>query len=146
MQWKGHLPAGKTFDQPIIQLDVQPTVLAAAGIAAKPEDKFDGINLLPYLNGEKSDAPHQSLYWRFGKQRAVRSGDWKLVEAGNGPQLFNLKEDIGEQTDLAEKQPEKLKELETLYAAWNKDNIEPKWKGGGAAGKKKAEAKKAKKN
>jgi arylsulfatase A-like enzyme len=127
VQWKGHLPAGKTFDHPAIQIDVQPTVLAAAGIEARPEDKFDGVNLLPYLTGEKKDAPHQALFWRFGPQRAVRSGDWKLVEAGDGVQLFNLKDDISEKTDVATKNPEKLKELEAAYVAWNKDNVEPKW-------------------
>lgn len=145
VQWKGQLPAGKTFDHPVIQIDVVPTVLAAVGIATKTEDKFDGVNLLPYLKGEKSDAPHQALFWRFGPQRAVRSGNWKLVEAGEGPQLFNLQEDIGEQTDVAAKHPEKLQELEALYVAWNKDNIEPKWIPGNPARfqQKKGERKKA---
>jgi arylsulfatase A-like enzyme len=148
VQWKGTLPAGKTYDHPVIQLDIQPTALAAAGIAARPEDKFDGVNLLPYLKGEKNDPPHQALFWRFGPQRAVRSGDWKLVEAGNGPQLFNLKEDIGEQTDVAAQHPEKVKELEALYAAWNKDNVEPKWVPGDPARflKNKGERKKARDN
>lgn len=127
MQWKGRLPAGKTYDQPVIQLDVVPTALAAAGVPSASTDKFDGVNLLPFLSEEKKEAPHEALYWRFGPQRAIRSGDWKLVEAAEGVQLFNLRENISEQTDLAAKQPEKVKELETLYAAWNKDNIEPKW-------------------
>ena len=142
LNWKGHLPAGKTYDQPIIQLDIQPTVLAAAGIETK--DKFDGVNLLPYLSGDKTGAPHESLFWRFGQQRAVRSGDWKLVEAGSGPQLFNLKDDIGEQTDLAAKNPDKLKELEASYVSWNKDNIAAKW-GPANNGAKKNKAEKAEK-
>lgn len=133
VQWKGHLPEGKTYDHPVIQLDIQPTVLAAAGIATTSEDKFDGVNLLPYLRGEKSSSPHEALFWRFGPQRAVLSGEWKLVEAGAGPQLFNLNDDLGEQTDLATKFPEKLKELESLYANWNKDNIDPKWVPGNPA-------------
>lgn len=145
MQWKGKLPAGKTYDNPIIQIDVQPTVLAAAGVAAKPEDKFDGVNLLSYLTGENKDAPHTSLFWRFGPQRAVRSGDWKLVEAGDGVQLFNLKDDISEKNDVAAKNPEKLKELESQYAAWNKGNIAPKWVPGDPARfQKKTERKKNK--
>ena len=57
MQWKGKLPAGKVDDRPVIQLDVQPTVLAAAGVEAKSDWKLDGVNLLPYLTGEKKDAP-----------------------------------------------------------------------------------------
>jgi len=143
VHWKGHLPAGKTYDQPIIQIDVLPTVLAAAGIEVDAKAKLEGVNLLPYLSGEKTTPPHEALYWRFGPQRAVRSGDWKLVEAGDGVQLFNLKDDIGEKTDLAPQNAAKVKELETLYAAWNKDNIEPKWVPGDPARflKKKAKAK-----
>lgn len=133
VNWKGKLPTGQVYDQPVIQLDVQPTVLAAAGIAAKAEDKFDGVDLLPYLTKKKEGSPHEGLFWRFGPQRAVRSGDWKLVEAGEGVQLFNLKDDIGEQTDVAAKNPAKVKELEERYVAWNKDNIDPKWVPGNPA-------------
>lgn len=127
VQWKGKLPAGKVYDAPVIQLDVQPTVLAAAEIQPDAEHKSDGVNLLPYLSGEKAEAPHQALFWRFGKQRAVRSGDWKLLDTGEGVKLYNLKDDIGEQKDLAAAQPEKLKELEAAYAEWNKSNQEPTW-------------------
>lgn len=127
VQWKGKLPAGRTYDQPVIQLDIQPTALAAAGIETPADAKFDGVNLLPYLNGEKTEAPHEALYWRFGQQRAVRSGDWKLVENAEGVKLFNLGNDIGEKNDLASEQPDKLKELEALYAKWNEGNVPPSW-------------------
>lgn len=130
VQWKGKLPAGKTYDHPIIQLDIQPTALAAAGVEPSADAKFEGVNLLPYLTGEKVEAPHQALFWRFGQQRAVRSGEWKLVEAGQGVQLFNLTNDIGEKQDVAAEHPEKLKELEAAYAEWNKSNVEPAWRPG----------------
>jgi arylsulfatase A-like enzyme len=122
MQWKGKLPAGKTYDHPIIQLDILPTALAAAGSSIDPSWKFDGVNLLPYLTGEQSGSPHQTLYWRFGRQWAVRDGDWKLVVANGGsgsPELYNLAADIGEATDLARKQPDKVRELQALYDRWN---------------------------
>lgn len=142
IQWKGHLPAGKVDDRPVIQLDIHPTALAAAGVGVPPSGgatgqpakagtpALDGVNLLPYLSGQKSDSPHSGLYWRFGRQRAVRMGDWKLNDMGDGPRLFNLTSDIGEQTDLAAKEPAKLQELETAYAAWNKANVEPTWRAG----------------
>ena len=126
MQWKGKLPAGQTFDHPIIQLDVLPTALAAAGVAADPSWKLDGVNLLPYLTGEKSGAPHQTLYWRFGEQWAIRHGDWKLVVARTGsgqPELYNLAEDIGEQSNLAARNPEKVRELQALYDRWNAEQV-----------------------
>lgn len=127
MQWKGRLPAGKVYEHPIIQLDIAPTALAAAGVALPTDAKFDGVNLLPYLTAEKSDAPHGELFWRFGVQRAVRGGDWKLIDTGEGAKLFNLVADIGEQNDLAAREPDKVKQLEAAYAQWNKSNIEPTW-------------------
>src|SRR5205085_1332754 len=65
VQWKGHLPAGKVDNRPVIQLDIHPTALAAAGLEIKPEWKLDGANLLPFLAGENQQPPHEALYWRF---------------------------------------------------------------------------------
>lgn len=143
IQWKGHLPAGKVDERPIIQLDILPTILAAANVEAKPEWKLDGVNLLPYLKGEKTEVPHEALYWRFGQQIAIRKGDWKLVKGagggkggdGNGvanvqgAELYNLKSDIGEQANLAEKEPEKVRELAAQWEKWNSELIAPKWGG-----------------
>ena len=70
--WPGTLPAGKTYEAPVIQLDILPTALAAAGVTLKPEWKLDGVDLLPYLSGKKKDNPHDTLYWRFGQQMAIR--------------------------------------------------------------------------
>ncbi len=126
VQWKGHLPAGKVDDRPIISLDIAPTTLAAAGAAT--DAKLEGVNLLPYLSGEKAEAPHAAgLFWRYGKKHAARMGDWKLTDNGDGAKLYNLAQDIGEKTDLAAQHPEKLKELEAAYAAWNGKNIPPGW-------------------
>src|SRR5262249_58579461 len=70
VQWKGHLPAGKVYDQPVIQLDVLPTVVAAASGEVSPDWKLDGVNLLPFLKGETQAQarPHETLYWRFGTE------------------------------------------------------------------------------
>jgi arylsulfatase A-like enzyme len=147
LRWKRGLPAGKTYDQPVIQLDFVPTVLAAAGVKLDPATKLDGVDLLPYLRGDKAGAPHDALYWRFGGQMAVRAGDWKLVKAVTGggraggggaasrrekatvegAKLFNLKDDIGEQTDLAAKHPDRVKELAALWQKWNAELIDPAW-------------------
>ena len=81
VQWKGKIPAGKTYDHPIIQLDILPTALAAAGGKVDPAWKLDGVDLLPYLTGKNTGKPHETLYWRFGEQWAIRHGDWKLVVA-----------------------------------------------------------------
>lgn len=128
MQWKGRIPAGKVLDQPVIQLDLHPTALAVAGVPVPTEAKLDGVNLLPYLTGENPGAPHDALFWRFGAQRAVRKGDWKLTDLGDGPKLFNLATDIGEKDNLAAVHPGKVQELEADYKAWNAKNVDAKWK------------------
>ena len=143
VQWKGQLPAGKVYDHPVIQLDVLPTALAIAGVETKAEWNLDGVNLLPYLEGKNTAAPHEALYWRLGEQMALRQGDWKLVRydpAADGAKgnataskLYNLADDIGESNDLAAKQPEKLKELEAVWQKWNAENAKPLW-GPGAKG------------
>jgi arylsulfatase A-like enzyme len=132
MQWKGHLPAGKVYEHPVIALDICPTILAAVG--AEIPKELDGVNLLPYLTGEAKGEPHTALFWRYGRQWAVRAGDFKLVccpqEFGSEePQLFNLAEDIGEKTNLAPKMPQKVEELKAMYDEWNAKNIPPKWGG-----------------
>jgi hypothetical protein len=112
-----------------ISLDVVPTVLAAVGRPAKPEDKLDGVDLMPYLSGEKSGRPHDVLYWRFHAKQAIRSGDWKLVKEQRQDrwELYNLADDIGESKNLAEKMPEKVKELEKAWQEWNSQLQAPKW-------------------
>jgi arylsulfatase A-like enzyme len=162
MQWKGRIPAGKVDDRPVIQLDILPTALAAANVPVSADWKLDGVNLLPYVTGEKSGLPHDALYWRFGQQIALRAGDWKLVKgvgskgvegvelkakAGTeGAELYNLKNDIGEKNDLAAKEPGKFKELAALWDKWNSELVDPKWvptrAGGGKAGKGKKKANK----
>jgi arylsulfatase A-like enzyme len=128
IQWKGQLPAGKVDDRPIISLDILPTALAAAGVAG--DEALEGVNLLPYLTGKSKEAPARALCWRYGKVHAVRIGDWKLTDNGDGEKLYNLATDIGEKNDLAAKEPGKFKELKAAYDKWNAKNIAPKWGAG----------------
>ena len=131
MQWKGHLPAGKVYEKPVISIDILPTALAAAGAEVDADAKLDGVNLLPYLDGSKEGQPHESLFWRFGEQWAVRHGDWKQVASRPDklkPMLFNLAEDVGEAKDLSGEHPDKADELKGLWDDWNEKNVDAKWK------------------
>jgi arylsulfatase A-like enzyme len=132
VQWKGRLPAGKTYDLPVMNIDVMPTVLAAAGKPAGQADKnggrIDGVDLVPFLSGASAGRPHETLFWRFGGQWAARKGDWKLVvsKGGSGrPELYDLAADPGEKTDRAGSEPARVAELQALYNAWNVEQATP---------------------
>jgi arylsulfatase A-like enzyme len=139
--WKDHLEAGRVDHRPIIQLDVLPTALSAAGISVKPGE-FDGVDLMPFLTGAAKGEPHDALYWRLGGMMAVRRGDWKLVKTRDGPLvdvdpsalrdlssagLYNLAEDIGENLDQAARRPDKAKELADLWQKWSREMSMPAW-------------------
>lgn len=123
LQWKDRLPAGGTFELPVSALDLLPTAVAAAGGQVASDWKLDGVNLLPYLTGADKRCPHPTLYWRMGGQYAIRHGDWKMIveKDSKKPRLFNLANDIGENTNLSAAEPEKLKELMALYETWAAD-------------------------
>ena len=128
VRWKGTLPAGGVFRRPVSSLDVAATALAAAGLATEGGASLDGVDLLPFLTRERSDDPHPALFWRMGPQSAARVGDWKLVVRGGGEaQLFDLASDIGENVDLAARDPERLAELRRAYDAWNAENVPARW-------------------
>ncbi len=147
VSWKGKLPAGSTYDRPVIQLDILPTALAAAGVEAEPDWKLDGVNLLPALKGEAVGPPHEALYWRLGEQSAIRKGDWKLVRydatidtpgvrstpgaKATPPRLYNLADDISETKDLSAENPEKLAELQADWQVWDAQLARPLWGPGG---------------
>src|SRR5436190_82398 len=144
-QWKGTFPAGKTYDLPVMNLDVMPTIVTAAGGKVDPSWKLDGVDLMPYVTGVNKARPHETMYWRYGPQWAVRQGDMKLVvsKGGSGqPELYNLAADFAESKDLAAAQPEKAKQLQALWNAWSAEQAEPSAPDAPAGGKKAAKNKK----
>jgi arylsulfatase B len=130
-QWKGTLPKGKVYRQPVISLDVFATAAALAKATLPKNKKFDGVNLIPYLTGEKKEPPHQKLFWRIGTRAALRVGDWKLLRQGKRAvgswELYDLAKDIGEKKSLASTQPAKLEELKTVWEKMNAEMIDPVW-------------------
>lgn len=133
MQWPGVIKPGSVYSQPAISMDITATAVAAAGADAA---ELEGVNLLPYLSGQRSGAPHPTLYWRCrtrSNNYAARQGDWKFVYSTEGADvpgprqtpaknmLFNLATDPSEQHDLAAQYPEKLAALIKLYEAWSDD-------------------------
>ncbi|MFC5456350.1 sulfatase [Prosthecobacter fluviatilis] len=128
VSWPAKIKPGK-YEQPVIALDFLPTSLAAADSADLTPKNLDGVNLLPFLSGEKSTAPHDTLFWRTGGpggNNAVRRGTMKLVRLGKAePELYDLSTDIGESQNLAVEKPEVVKELVAAIAEWEKGTIAP---------------------
>ena len=133
VQWKGHLPAGVDYENPVHSLDIMATIAELAQAPNDTDRPLDGVNLVPYLTGKNPGKPHDTIYLRkFDEQRfAVRHGDYKLVLHNEGwkPQLYNLKKDIGETKNIAASMPEKVQEIDRLRKKWNSQLIEPRFLG-----------------
>jgi arylsulfatase A-like enzyme len=122
--------AGSTCDDRVISTDVFPTLLAMCGLAPRPKDHVDGVNVLPALRGGR--LPERPLFWHYphyGNQggapfSAIRLGDWKLIafhDARQGSELYDLATDPAEQHNLAKQQPAKVTELRARLDAWKKE-------------------------
>jgi arylsulfatase A-like enzyme len=114
-RWPGRIKPGTVSDQVWAFWDFLPTAAALAG--AKLPEKTDGISMLPALLGKKQTNQHEFLYWEFheqGSKQAVRMGDWKAVRLAPGKplELYNLKTDLAETTDVAAEQPEVIAKIE----------------------------------
>lgn len=129
VEWPGHISAGTTYGKPVSSLDVVPTVLAAAGLPV-PDDT-DGVNLVPFLAGDRStDQPHDALFWRFGGTKVVREGDLKLLKIHGQPdELYDLAVDAAESKNLAPDRGEDVARLTDALAAWERGTTPPRWTG-----------------
>ena len=129
VRWPGVTKPGSVSASPIISTDFFPTILELAGIKYQPPTRIDGVSFTTALRGKPHD--RGAIYWHYphyGNQGcaptgAVREGDWKLIEwyEDGKLELFNLKKDIGEKSDLAKKYPDKVKTLATQLAKWRKE-------------------------
>lgn len=126
--WPKGLPRGRAYSQPVMHIDLLPTILAAAGVKIPGDREPDGVNLLPYLQGKIDRPPHDVLFWgrRDGSRFAVRRGHWKLVREGDTGQarpqlgLYNLREDAEEKQNLLREEPEIAEQLLVRYREWAK--------------------------
>jgi arylsulfatase A-like enzyme len=137
MSWPNGLPAGQTYKLPVSSLDLAPTITALAGAPA-PAQGYDGVDLMPYLCGEKKGRPHEIMYWRRDSDYAIRVEDWKLAWNDGRPngtrtsELFNLADDPNEKTDLIKQYPEKATNLQKMFDDWDSKLPDNEWWGGPA--------------
>ena len=128
VKWPKSGKPGTVCDQPVISTDFYPSILEMVGLPQRPEQHMDGESIAPLVKGGKEIA-RKAIYWHFphysnhGMQSpggAVRMGDYKLLEyfERDTVQLFNLRDDLGEQHDLSRTQPKKAAELRKILRAW----------------------------
>lgn len=114
--WPGKIPAGSVSDQILSTMDLMPTFAKLAGAKVPTDRVIDGKDIISVLIGKQNVKPvHERFFYYNGNQLiAVRSGDWKYHVRGDKTMLFNLKRDIGETTNVADKNPEIVQKL-SLY-------------------------------
>lgn len=131
VSWPGRIKPGSTCDVPVSSIDIFPTLCEAAGTGLPADRVIDGLSLMPLLCRSET-LQRDTLYWHFphywGGNRVkpysiIREGDWKLIRhyEDNKFELFNLKEDLGEQNDLAESMPKKVIDLKRKLRRWFKE-------------------------
>jgi arylsulfatase A-like enzyme len=129
MRWPGHLPQAATYAKPVAHVDIFATAAAVSGAPLPADRVIDGVNLMPFLLGQDSGRPHQTLYWRSGDYSTILDGDWKLQAAGvpHKDWLFDLQHDPTEKNNLADSNPAKVAELKALLEAKDKEMVKPLW-------------------
>jgi len=130
LRWPGQVPAGTHARGPADHLDIFTTAAAAAGASLPNDRTIDGVNLLPFVRAQSQSPPHDVLFWRSGKYRVVRAGNWKLQISQNPPRiwLYDLQSDPTEHVDLSAQQPERVRELHALLDAHDAQMPPPLWR------------------
>jgi len=129
VRWPGVVKPGTVCDVPVTSVDFYPTILEIAGVKPDPKQLLDGKSIVPLLK-QTGRLDRDAIYWHYPHYHpggatpcgAVRKGDFKLIEfyEDGHVELYNLKDDIGEQHDLAAEMPEKAAELRKMLADWRK--------------------------
>lgn len=129
LKWPARIPEGTRYKEAVSHFDIFSTAAAAAGISLPSDRTIDGIDLIPYITGEKQGRPHDALFWKSGEYKTVISNGWKL-QTENYPMkgwLYHLAEDPFERINLADKHPDKVSELRDLLRKQDKTVVPPIW-------------------
>lgn len=127
VKWPGETRPGSICRTPITTPDFYPMFLEMAGLPLQPGQHVDGVSIAPLLRGE-GELERDAIFWHYphyGNQggtpgASVRSGDWKLIEfyEDGRLELYNLREDIGEERDLAQEMPDLTADLHARLKEW----------------------------
>jgi len=128
MKWPNKIPMDIVYDAPVISLDIFATVIVHTKAPIELKNELDGVNLIPYLNGENQGKPHEYLFWRKfdANNYAIRNGSGdKIVEIGDGAKLYNLNGNIGENDSMIENNVIILNQLNSQYQLWKSQMSDP---------------------
>ena len=130
IKWEGRLAQG-IYRQPVSLMDVFSTSLAACNIPVPGMRAIDGVDLMPFISGERTGAPQEYLFWRTDFNKTVRHGQWKLIlNTRDGISLlFNLESDKQEKRNLGPEYPEVVSQLLEKLAGWESEMKPPAWPG-----------------
>lgn len=126
--WPRRIQPGSTVEQPIHMVDMYPTLARLAGAPLGKNKPLDGMDVWPTISEGKPSPREEVVYDIEPFRAAVRKGDWKLVWQATVPsqvELFNLAEDPAEKTDLADKNPQKVAELQQRIEALAREAVPP---------------------
>ncbi|UMB52418.1 sulfatase-like hydrolase/transferase [Lutibacter sp. A64] len=128
ISYPNEIKGGATYNGLTSSLDIFATSIEVANIT-KPENLIlDGVNVIPYLKGEKEGEPHKQLFWRKLEESAARIGDYKTIHLDKyGTVMYNLNNDLGETVDLSKTELEKFNELQNAYQNWETIVSDPLW-------------------
>lgn len=127
VRWPGHVKAGATCSEPVTSVDFYPTMLELAGAKPPAGQALDGVSLVGLLK-QTGKPKREAIFWHYPHYHhstpagAIRQGDWKLIEfyEDGKLELYNLKTDIGEKTNLAAREPRRAAAMRDKLAAWRK--------------------------
>ena len=127
LSWPDQIDPGLKFDKPVHHFDIFSTIASAANVQMPMDRKIDGVDLMPYIKGEKITNPHQTLFWRSGNHQAVLHENWKyLISKKEGTKwLFDTDQDPLERNNLININPEKTSQIENLLAMFNSEQANP---------------------
>ena len=127
LSWPDQIDPGLKFDKPVHHFDIFSTIASAANVKIPMDRKIDGVDLMPYIKGEKITNPHQTLFWRSGNHQAVLHENWKyLISKKEGTKwLFDTDQDPLERNNLININPEKTSQIENLLAMFNSEQANP---------------------
>jgi arylsulfatase A-like enzyme len=129
MKWKGKIPEGIVYENPVSSMDIFMTSAKVAECELPDDRVYDGVNLFPYITNQVNSQPHDVFYWKSDHIQAMRKGNWKFLLSTRDKwmELYNITTDKYEHYDLNEVNSDTLIKLRQEFEIWKNDLHKPLW-------------------